>query len=99
MYRVCLSLVPTPYPVIVRASIHRNGEQVVSATDTVNSKDGHLTTLLMQVNLSTFLFFLSKETSLINFAVKKKFSVYKKIFSLKRRKGVSQLALFFEYAA
>lgn len=49
VYRVCVSLVPTPSPVIVRASIHRNGEQVVSASDTVDSKDGHLTTLLMQV--------------------------------------------------
>lgn len=51
VYRVCVSLVPTPSPVIVRASIHRNGEQVVSASDTVDSKDGHLTTLLMQVTL------------------------------------------------
>lgn len=49
VYRVCVSLMPTTQPVVVRASLHRNSEQVVSASDIVDSKDGHVATLLMQV--------------------------------------------------
>lgn len=49
VYRVCVSLMPTQLPVIVRASLHRNGEQVVSASDIVDSRDGDVTTLLMKV--------------------------------------------------
>ncbi|XP_015919307.1 CD109 antigen [Parasteatoda tepidariorum] len=47
VYRVCVSILSSSNPLIVRASLHRDGEQIVSATETVNPQ--HVSTLLMQV--------------------------------------------------
>ncbi|XP_054721683.1 CD109 antigen-like [Uloborus diversus] len=46
VYRVCVSVFTTS-PLLVRASLHRNGEQVVGASDYANPHD--VTILLMQV--------------------------------------------------
>ncbi|GFR16515.1 uncharacterized protein TNCT_116221 [Trichonephila clavata] len=48
VYRVCVSILETGSPVVVRASLHRDGEQVVSATEIVDPHQ--VTTLLMQVS-------------------------------------------------
>ncbi|GFS73323.1 uncharacterized protein NPIL_454751 [Nephila pilipes] len=47
VYRVCVSILETGSPVVVRASLHRDGEQVVSATEVADPHQ--VTTLLMQV--------------------------------------------------
>ncbi|KAF8776800.1 CD109 antigen like protein [Argiope bruennichi] len=47
VYRVCVSILESSTPLVVRASLHRDGEQVVGATEMADPHQ--VTTLLMQV--------------------------------------------------
>ncbi|GBN71109.1 hypothetical protein AVEN_228775-1 [Araneus ventricosus] len=49
VYRVCVSILESSTPVVVRASLHRDGEQVVGATEMADPHQ--VTTLLMQVRV------------------------------------------------
>ncbi|GIY90987.1 hypothetical protein CDAR_123091 [Caerostris darwini] len=47
VYRVCVSILASSSPLVVRASLHRDGEQVVGASEMADPHQ--ITTLLMQV--------------------------------------------------
>ncbi|CAL1287862.1 unnamed protein product [Larinioides sclopetarius] len=50
VYRVCVSILESGTPLVVRASLHRDGEQVVGATELADPYQ--VTTLLMQVTVA-----------------------------------------------